>query len=332
MTDASRPLDPADAEALSAYLSGEMAPGDVAAFEARLHAEPALAAAADALAQALTLLNGADEATPPEGFEQRLAQRLDDERRSTPADLAAHRQRREGRSRMWLGIGTAAAVLAAGAVMSATVLRGMGGQGGSADTVAMDGAEYDESQAQMESSDLSAGGGGGAAPVDGPVILDEQVVVADEDALRRRYADLPEAGAVLGLGVAEARPVAEQFEAVVEGRDVAVAEPLAQSDAQGGDDGEAFGGSGSAPTNDGSEAAAAAQGSQRAGGADTCLATITAGAPAPLVPVRVESLRYDGTDAIAYVLVTASPKAQSLDRTEVWVVAPDCSTLVFQQY
>lgn len=328
MTDAARPLDPADAEALSAYLSGEMSPDDAAAFEARLGAEPALAAAADALADALTVLSGADEATPPEGFEQRLAQRLDEERTYAPGDLAAHRERRNSRSRMWLGIGTAAAVLAAGALMSATVLRGMSGQGGAADTAAIEGAEFD-AQPETESGEEMAAG---SAPVDGPVILDEQAVVADEDALRRRYADLPEAADVLGLGVEEARPVAEQFAAVVEGRDVAVArlesQPAAQSDgdAPTSDDELTSGGGGSGP-------AAEDDGRQRAGAAEqTCLATITAGGRAPLVPVRVESLRYAGEDAIAYVLVTASPGAQTLDRTEVWVVAPDCSTLVFQQY
>ena len=332
MTDAAHPLDPADAEALSAYLCGEMAHDDVAAFESRLAAEPGLAAAADALAEALTSLRGADSVAVPDGFDQRLAQRLDDERRSAPADLAAHRQQRERRSRMWLGIGTAAAVLAAGAVVSGTVLRGMGGQGATSD-VALEESAGDDAALHMESGAEGATEEAfGSAPADGPVILDEQVALADEDALRRRYASLPEAGGVLGLSTAEARSVAERYVAAVEGRDMSVARLEASADSSGG----ATAGDGDEPVADGSESAPAAaqdDARQQSGAAgDACLATITADARAPLVPVRVETLRYDGAEAIAYVLVTASPGAQRLDRTEVWVVAPDCSTLVFQQY
>ena len=326
MTDADRPLTAPDAEALSAYLAGEMTAAEAGAFEARMGDEPALAAAADALASALATLHGADDATPPEGFADRLARRLEEERRAVPADLDAYRERRRSRSKVWMGVGTAAAVLAAGALMAGPVLRGLGGGGGAADTVAMDGAESarEEAAAGMDTGSAAAG----SAPA-GPVILDERVVIADEDALRRRYANLPEAAGVLGLSVRDARPVAQDYAAAVGSQmTVSKLEASAATDAGGETTDEDLG-------EGGSEAAMAPQtqgGAARGGAGDPCLAAISADARRPLVPVRVETLRFQGAEAIAYVLVTAEPGSRRLDRTEVWVVAPDCSTLVFQQH
>lgn len=326
MTDADRPLTAPDAEALSAYLAGEMGEADAAAFEARMAADPALAQAADALAGALTALHGASDATLPDGFDERLAARLANERRAQPADLGTYRERRSSRSKVWMGVGTAAAVLVAGAVMAGPVLRGLGGGGGTADTVAMDDAR-EESAAQTESAaGMDAAASAGSAPA-GPVLLDEQVAIADEDALRRRYADLPEAAGLIGLSVREAESVAMDYAAVVESH-TAVSK-LESSAAQSGG-GEA------APAEDfdamASESAEAQDGAVRAAAGDPCLEAISAGARRPLVPVRVETLRYQGQEALAYVLVTAEPGARRLNRTEVWVVALDCSTLVFQQY
>ncbi|MDQ3974421.1 MAG: hypothetical protein M3276_08845, partial [Actinomycetota bacterium] len=62
-----------------------------------------------------------------------------------------------------------------------------------------------------------------------------------------------------------------------------------------------------------------------------CLDTVTAGASGPLVVARVESVRYRGAPALAYVLVGASPGADALDRVEAWIVDPrSCSTRLFQ--
>lgn len=326
MTDAEHPFSARDDEALSAYLAGEFDAAEAAAFEQRLADEPALARQLDALAGALVGLHGADAADVPEGFEQRLEQRLAAERREQPADLAAHRARRD-RSRTWLAVGTAAAVLAATAVMAGNLLPR--GDGAGVDTVAMEesagraGVSAGGEEMTAADEDTAAAG---AAPVPGPVVIDEQAVVADEQALRQRYADVEEAEHLLGVPLAEARPLARSFAEQL-GAQMSASRLSPESSATDGAATERAAGQ----HEDVGATAGGAAGQSPSG--DPCLSTITAGAQAPLVPVRVETLRYDGTEAIAYVLVTAQPGSDVLDRTEVWVVAPeDCATLVFHQY
>lgn len=335
MTDSNYP-PAADAEALSAYLAGELAEPEAAAFEARLAAEPALARQADALADALVSLHAADDAELPAGFEQRLEQRLTTERRQMPADLGAFRARRN-RSSAWLKIGTAAAVVAAAAVMTGGALRQLGLSGGGADsaetTVADDaagGSEGADGDAVRQAQGYASSPEGALEDVAGPVIIDEQVVVADEDALRRRYRNLPEVADVLGLALQQARPLARRFTAAVDRRDVTMSESKLTAGSGAGQAADNSQSESPAPPAD--EGAVSGSGA-RAAAADRCLAGILADARAPLVPVRVETLRYEGAAAVSYVLVTATPGSQRLDRTEVWVVAPDdCATIVFQQY
>ena len=351
----------ADAEALSAYLAGDLGDAETAAFEQRLAAEPALAARLDALADALIVLGGHDEAEVPEGFDERLSARLAAERDEAPApaDLAAHRARRD-RSKLWLGIGTAAAVIAVGSVMAGSMLRGMAGL----DTASQEAA----GGSGAESADLA----GGADARDGsgpraPVILDTQIALADEEALRRRYNGVPEAQGLIGVGVRDARSLGARFTRAVSRRTkVTVARaPVATSDdAASGGVGAGSGSGGAAPdaagapdpaAGDGTPdqqpvaegaapeegaaaapqapAASAPQKARRASRGDPCLASITRQARGPIVPVRVESVRYAGQRAVAYVFVTATPGAEALDRTELWVVRQsNCATLVFQQY
>lgn len=334
MTDnAHRPAD--DDELLSAYLADELDSDAAASFEARLQAEPALAARLDALADALVALGGFDTASLPDGFDERLDERLHAARRQMPTDLATARRRRDGRSR-WVGIGTAAAVLLLAAVVAGPLLRGMQG-GGGADMaeVARDEAGGDAAQ---------EGADGDSSRTTAPVLLSKRVTVADEDALRRRYENLPEAQGLVGVSLDDATQLASRFTAAVDQRTMAVTGGTSASQAAAPDDaavaesgidesagggGEAGGGAGSAPAPlDAGEAE-----NNKSPAADPCLATITAGAQAPLVPVRVEPVRYEDQRAVAYVFVTASPDSDRLDRTEVWVVArKDCTTLVFQQY
>lgn len=334
-----------DDERLSAYLAGELPDDEVIAFEEQLAADPDAAARLDTLATALVALGAVDDAKPPEGFDERLRERIAAE--STVGDLSQHRAQRARRSNRWMAISAAAAVVVLGAVMATSVLDGMGGMG-------------DRSQVAMESAD-TAGTDPAAGPPSGPVILTDDSRVAGQAALRDRYADLPEVQALLGVPVDEAVQVAAEYSAAVPETDQHVA-ALSEADgdapapAAGGaapeqfskDDAGATAGSGADEQVESTEAAAggestlrrdlqsSASGDYRAGvpgGLRNCLEVITAGATEPLVPARIETLRYDGRAAFAYVFVTAEPAASRLNRTEVWVVArADCATLVFQQF
>lgn len=355
MTDDTTAASNADDELVAAYLADDLDPAATAAFEQRLAREPALVARLDALADALVALGGHDATTLPDGFDDRLTERLAAERAPNVSNLAQHRERRD-RGRVWLGIGTAAAVLAAGAVMAGNMLGGM-------DSVSEEAAL---TAGDAESGGSEAAAGGDVADTDGsrpsaPVIVDRQVAVAGEDALRRRYDALAEAEGLLGTPLEEANALAERFTASVGGDMAAFSQDSAAAggktsveagggggagaagdDSSGSDFGadqpaEESGAEGStsaqAPPQPSSAAPNAGQGRALTGAAiQRCLDVITEGATTTLVPVRVESVRYAGTGAISYVFVTASPDAQELDRVEVWVVRRnDCSTLVFQQ-
>lgn len=320
MTDDRFPPSADDDEMLSAYLLGDLPEPDATAFEARLADDPGLGSRLDALATALVALGGHDDTEPPDGFEQRLDERLREARGGEAAVVSLDRAREErARSRgWWTAIGTVAAVVAVGGVMATSALRGVGGGDDSAE-VAAGGAESATESATLEDADAfddaaapSAAGGGtadsgsdmsadGAAPgramaapsqPNAPVLFDDQAVVRNEGRLRRRYAMAPEVIGLLGLPVDEAATVAAAFTTAVQR-----AEPFA---------------GGGFPAD--------------------CLDTVTTAADRPLIPARVETLRYDEQPALAYVLVTASPDSDELDRVETWVVAPDsCTTLVFQQ-
>ena len=353
MTDDRFDADAADERALSAYLAGELDDDQVAVFEQRLAREPDLVQGLDALADALAALAGAEAAEPPAGFEQRLGQRLITERRAMPTDLAGYRRRRD-RSRVWLGVGTAAAVVALAALTAGPLLRTVG-QGGGATSAEM----AEGSSEAAGSAELSAGAdtaGQADSGPDAPVILDRNVAIADEQALQRRYEGLPEAEGLLGTSLDAANELAVRFSrAVSERKQVELSSAPLNAGAGGGS------AAASAPVDDAAEAGkadgdgdeeaveapAAAQPEagtaqqdfdavrdrRAAAATDPCLATITSSTDTVLLPVRVETVRYDGKRALAYVFVTASPGSATLDRTEVWVVRPrDCATFVFQQY
>ena len=318
----------ADDEVVAAYLAGDLDEHATAEFERRLEREPALVTRLDALADALVSLGALDETPLPDGFDDRLAQRLAAERAPNVERLAEHRDRRD-RGRIWLGIGTAAAVLAAGALVAGNMIGGMGG--------ASEDSALTAGGAESSSSEAAAGAAMAerdASRPSAPVIVDRQVAVAGEDALRRRYEGLPEAEGLLGTPLDEAAVLADRFTAFVGGEDELYSADAAESAPLQATAGSGAG-AGSAGGEEG-ESAGAAPKARRARLTDAsvrrCLSVITAGASATLVPVRVESVRYDGTRAISYVFVTAAPDSQELDRIEVWVVrARDCSTLVFQQ-
>jgi len=319
------PIDPADGEALSAWLDGELDPAEAEALERRLATEPALARRLDVLHDALVALRGLDAADPPEDFDARLAERLrsDPGAEVVPLDRQPRRARPEAGARRapwgWLGAAAAALVLLAGALSVPLLFGGGGGGGtGAGDRTAEDTAgEETESEAAQEAASADAA----VARPSAPVIVEEAVafagsVPAPESAgptpapplpaspsdtgggaaveLGERFLTVPEAVGLLGISVEEARGIAEEFSAVIQ-------------------DAPAFS-SGVRP--------------------GACLATVTQPAPdrpgAVLVPARVEAFSFEGSPALAYVLVGASTDAPTLDRLELWVTDPvTCDTRIF---
>ena len=308
MTDASPPT--ADGELLSAYLAGELDAADAELLEHRLDAEPALAAQLDVLASALVELHDADEAEVPDGFGQRLATRLEQERSGAKpvASLDRARERRAdaAKPKWWVAVGTVAAVAAAGALMASGVLRGLGAGGASEDSAEITAAEGDDAgrdgasesaadvpaQAPVPESQSGRASAAPARPTE-PIIREEAAVrLRREGALGRRYVNDPQVIGMLGTPLDEAADLAASFTQTIQN---------------------------APPFDDGTAPAA-------------CLATATGGAEQPLVPVLVEALQYQATPAVAYVLVTAAPDAEELDRVEVWVLERQgCATLVFVQ-
>ena len=325
-----RRMSPEQDERLSAYLAGELADDEATALEEELAGDVELRSELDALAAALVSLSGADDVAVPDGFAERLDARLAAE--ATVPDLAQRRRERAKRTNRWMAIGTAAAVVVLGAVMGGNALRTMTSGGG-----ATSADRADEMSAELDD----------AATPSGPVIVTDDLRVAGQSQLRRRFSDLPEVQALLGTSVDQAVQVAAQYSAAVpEELRAQKSAPLREAPAAASGDGEESAtveddvSVSSGASSAGGEGAAGAT-SPQSGSASRqalaptlarCLATISEGATEPLVPARIETLRYDGRRAIAYVLVTAQPDSASLDRTEVWVVArSDCATLVFQQ-
>jgi anti-sigma factor RsiW len=113
---------PADDDVFSAYLDGELAPVERAAFEARLAADADARAELDDVAEVRTLVRGLGAVAPPAGFVDELlaigaAEAAEEDTDDEPgtvapaADLAAARTHRRGRSRFAaLAVGAAAAV------------------------------------------------------------------------------------------------------------------------------------------------------------------------------------------------------------------------------
>lgn len=79
---------PDDGELLAAYLAGDLSDDKQAAVNARLAREPRLARQLDELAELLTRLHGTDDVTLPQGYTERLRDRLEDERAAAVVPLA----------------------------------------------------------------------------------------------------------------------------------------------------------------------------------------------------------------------------------------------------
>lgn len=304
---------------LSAYLADDLSETEAAALEARLAGDPELAERLDRMAAMLVELRDLDAAAPPSGFDARLTQRLRAERPDAlvpsagrkrlapapPADLASARRRRAARQRHWLIGSSAAAVVAAVALVSGLALQQLGGSAGGgagaedqgaagpasrgAEREAGSGEEAGAAQEQTQSGAQATESAPRSAPTrtDPPVVLDREVVLADEAAVRARYRALVEAQRLLAVPLPQARGAADSAEAF-----------LRQSPRLNG---------GVAP--------------------DECLSALPRDNAGPVVPARVETVVYRGEPALAYVLVGASDGASALDRIRVRILRrEDCST------
>lgn len=309
---------PSDRELLSAYLSGDLEAEAARELEARLAEEPALAAELDGMAQMLVGLQGVSEVEPPPGYEERLRARLTDENASattsedspsTPVtDLGTVRRRR------WPAVASAAAALLLVALVGAGVLGELpfGSQAQDAAAPDSDGAERATEQSTEEGAEdgptedqsfdrAPAAPEPEAAPAPGepdsreghrpggPVVLDNEVALSDEAAVRRRHDELPEVQRLLGQSVPEAHDTAARFRAFL-----ADAPPFR---------------SGIRPDACLDEAADAPEGE------------------GPRVPARVETVVYAGSPALAYVLVEPSAGSTQLDRAVTRLLRPrSCET------
>lgn len=319
------PIGPADGEALSAWLAGELAPAEAEVLEARLATEPALVRRLMVLHDALVELRDLDAAEPPEGFDAALTERvgsdLGGEVVALDRSARGTRPTPGTRSAPWGRLAAvAAAMVLLGGVLSVPLMFG-GSSGDDASSVAPlagpgEGATDAASEMETGAGDAEAAAARPTAPVIveqglaavvGPPVSDSPVPEpqssAEEDTagggqaaevLGDRFLTVPEAVGLLGVGVEEARAIAQDFSAVVRG-----APPFT---------------SGVRP--------------------DACLSVVTEPAPEKpltvLVPARVEAFVYEESPAIAYVLVGASTDAPALDRVELWVTDPvTCDTRIF---
>jgi|GEM_PF-4498600 len=324
MSSNDSPLEPSTRAGalLSAYLDGELGADEDAALEAQLQTDQAMARRLDAIADTLVELRGLDEVDVPDGFAQRLSDRLaPDTKADAPVDdLSARRARRAaGRGISWAAISGVAAALVAVAVITIGDLPGSrdaetadmaleafedpaggAGQGAAGPEAAVpeaapDAAAGSDTRQELRASgtEESASGGAPASAATGqpaaalPALVDAGRVVADAAELEATFSGLPEATDLLGLSL----PLAQERAAA---NIVAIrqAGPLPNS--------------GLVPS--------------------ACLDTVTPGA-GPVVPVRVESLRYEGEQALAYVGVSARTGSAALDQVQTWVIDPaTCAT------
>jgi len=317
----SDPVDPGSDEALSAYLHGELDEAGVAAFEARLASQPALAAQLDALAEALVVMSAADEVALPDNFAASLGARLSAEREV--ASLEVVRARRERRTRWSVGL-SAAAVVALAAVASVQVLRAPTDEGtrvavkdSAPESVALEAAPHamqapstddlfdaaagaNEATAQDDVAGDGAGAYGGStsdfedqAPTISHARMRGSVVIADD-----------------GLSLDEDAALLDHFQSVPEGHEVR-----------------------GAPADEASEIAARNVETLREAGPfasgvrpDSCLDSVSDAGKGPRPIMRVERLEWRGEQTLAYLVATIGEGSTNLDRFELHVVASqDCT-------
>ena len=241
----SAPPDPPDGEVLSAYLSGDLDEAAAAALEGRLADDPDLARRLDATARVLASLRGVDEVALPPDAGRRLRDRLAAEPDAAEPDAAgdaAVAPLDARRHPPWRAVAGVAAGLAALALVGGGLLQALGTRG---TDVALEGSApggQAEERARPETMEAPAAGevpegdlegfaqqegtadeqdavppalDAAPRPADGPVILDEEVVLTGETDGRARYQGLPEVAGLLGEPVPSAAGRAAAYRAAV---------------------------------------------------------------------------------------------------------------------
>lgn len=301
-------------ERLAALLSGDLDTDETAALEADLARDPALRARLErirAADEALAAL-AAEDVALPDGFHDRLQDRLAPELDAVLGDeLAARRARRALPA--WLPAVGAAAALAA--VIGIGVVSLDVGDGDDAATVAGDDAlrtmSADSAPGMPEAAELNGDG----AAITGPTVVDDGRVL-DENTLAALADDPRVRDAIAAMDL--------------EG------DPAARSD----DYAAAFGAPSAGETTDAAAGTAATtplvvQGDVTAEDLEAvaaCIEVLFEDAPEPVVPLYAElGTAEDGTPVIAYVAI--APDADgTYERVEVWLVARDtCDLLRFTQ-
>jgi hypothetical protein len=358
-------VDPA--ARLADYLAGQLDPDEHTALEAELARDPALRADLDAMRAADAHLAMIPPVTPPSGFEERfdaavgreLAAVLDDATGATEPtadtqptadtdvdELAVRRARPaagQGLPRWVTAVSGAAAalvVLAGAGIVFSDVLRGADSEDdGAFRTQSLDGIDEEAFDTDDEMAT-------DAADADGPLLLagdravDEQEIQAlleDPDAFGIAARDLDDAA---GRELAEpfaAALGAGPVDAAAEGPDSDAAEPEEQADdsdasiAQDAPDEATEQGPPAA-----SDGAADLRIDPDVSAADraqvgTCLQLLLSDVP-DVIPTYAELVVFEGTDAIAFGLVSVDPDTGRFTRREVWIVDRDsCEVRLFTQ-
>lgn len=298
---------------LAAYLSGDLDPDERADVARRLASDPALRARADRIAATDELLSSLPDVELPEGFSNRLAERLAPELDAILGDeLAAARARRfAGRDRWMLGAAAAAVavVVGAGVILSGTFPGGSDG-----DTTAL--SEFaPEAQREGMVDDMAAGS---SLPVPQIVALGRALTEQDLQDLASdgRWDDL----AAPDLGVDQAREISNAYSAAL----------TATSDAAAEEDGSP---EKPAPADGGEFDTATSATSEQLAAVAVCLPTVLDSDDQPVIPLYSELATFQGEDVVVFTLAAPGPDDVSYRRIEVWVLTVDgCETRYFTQY
>jgi hypothetical protein len=331
-----------DGELLSAYLDGELDEAAAAGLEARLEREPGLAARLEQTRDVIEALAVLRLSAPP-GYAERLRERLAAERSGSPPEPAGevaapvaaapgrpvrawdrppsgrHASTGPGRwaarGRWATPLTAAAAMLVVAVLGGLTVLGGFGGLGGQdamvAGEVQDDGgadsaepearlfAEDTDDAAEEEAEDDGEAGDAGTMLESAPALADQPAIVEagtelDSEQAAREHLSAwaaTQAPGILGLDLRAAEDAAAAARVTIQR---------------------------AAPFSTGVDP-------------DRCLDTVTVGAEGPAVPVLVESLAFEDSAALAYLVVSATSGSGSLDRVEAWVVDPGgaCAARLF---
>ncbi len=319
-------------ERLAAYLSGDLDPDERSALEAELAGDPALRARLDRLRRSDQALASLRDVDLPEGFSDRLQQRLGPELDAVLGDELEARRARRGAPRWVVAAAGAAAAVAvvAGGIGIVTTGGGDDAADGAGGDVAMD----DQARADGAVPEM----GTMMAPEVGPIIADRGRQL-DRDDLTALAQD-PDLQAALAAG-----PVADDPAAAALDYAAALGMPL---DAPGvtGPEGDAF------PETEAETDAGDTQAEAPAGGSTgpltvtvlgevseeeratvaACLPVLYEAAADPVVPLYAELAEdTDGTPVVVYAAL--APDADgTYSRIELWMLDREtCDPRLFVQ-